>query len=252
MRKLWLIWKREYLARVRTKAFVISTALLPLLFVGIVGVSALLATRQQGRTPRIAIADWTGRLAPAIRDHLRPEDPTSKPICEIVKALEGPGLTPNVAFELRAEVRQERLEGFLIIPSDALAGGAAEFHTRNPGDFQLTDSIHRAVHEAVIADRLAERGIAVHDFKEIIKDVDLKLVRITAGGESVEKGQTFVAAVIMAAILYTTLLMYGVFTMRSVLEEKTTRVIEILVSSARPSQILAGKILALASVAFTQ
>src|SRR3989442_13359813 len=75
---------------------------------------------------------------------------------------------------------------------------------------------------------------------------------ITARGESEEKGQTFIAAAIMAAVLYTPLLMYGGFTMRSVLGEKTTRVMEILVSAARPSQILAGKILALADVAFTQ
>jgi ABC-2 type transport system permease protein len=252
MRKLWLIWKREYLARVRTKAFVISTVFLPVLFIGIIGVSVLLSGQQQGRTPRIAIADWTGHLAPAIRDHLLPKNSDAKPVCEIVKTLDGPSLKSDVAIQLRAEARQDKLEGFLIIPADALAGGAAELHTRNPGDFQLTNSIHRAVNEAVVESRLTERGIEIHDFNEIIKDVDVKLVRITAGGESVEKGQTFVAAVIMAAILYTTLLMYGVFTMRSVLEEKTTRVMEILVSSARPSQILAAKILALASVAFTQ
>lgn len=252
MRKLYLIWKREYLARVRTKAFVISTVFLPVLFVGIIGISVLLSTHQQGRTPRIAIADWSGHLTAAVRDHLRPKDSAAKPACEIVKTLAGASLTAATATQLREEVRQGGLEGFLIIPADASQGGIAEFHTRNPGDFALTNSLHRAVNEAVVENRLSERGIEIHDFNEIVKDVDLKLVRITAGGESVEKGQTFVAAVIMAAILYTTLLMYGVFTMRSVLEEKTTRVMEVLVSSARPSQILAGKILALASVAFTQ
>ncbi|PYV18181.1 MAG: hypothetical protein DMG21_05825 [Acidobacteria bacterium] len=252
MRKLWLIWKREYLARVRTKTFVFSTVLLPLLFVGIVGVSVLLAGRQQGRTPRIAIADWTGSLAPAVRDHLRPQKPGSKPVCEVTKTLEGPSLTPDSDSRMRVEVRQGELEGFLIIPADALTGGTAEFHTRNAGNFLLTNSIHRAVNEAVLENRLTRRGIQVQDFNELIRDVDLKLVRITAGGESEEKGQTFVAAVIMAGILYITLLMYGVFTMRSVLEEKMTRVMEVLVSSARPSQILAGKILAMAGVAFTQ
>jgi ABC-2 type transport system permease protein len=252
VRKLWLIWKREYLTRVRTKTFVVSTVFLPVLFVGIVGVTVLLAGRQQGRTPRIAIADWTGSLAPGILAHLRPETAESKPVCEVTKTLKGPNLGKDLDSEMRAEVRQGQLEGFLMIPANALSGGSAEFHTRNPGDFSLTNSIHQAVHEAVVENRLAQRGIRLQDFNEIIRDVDVKLVRITAAGESEEKGQTFVAAVIMAAILYTTLLMYGVFTMRSVLEEKTTRVMEILVSSARPSEILAGKILALASVAITQ
>ncbi|PYV32496.1 MAG: hypothetical protein DMG22_13035, partial [Acidobacteria bacterium] len=135
MRKLWLIWKREYLARVRTKAFVISTVMLPLLFVGIIGVMVVLGGRQQGRTPRIAIADWTGTLAPAIRAHLRPRTPESKPVCEIAKTLEGSSLGTDVESEMRAEVREGRLEGFLIVPNNALNGGAAEFHTLNAGDF---------------------------------------------------------------------------------------------------------------------
>jgi len=252
MRKLSLIWKREYLARVRTKAFVISTVMLPLLFVGIIGVMVLMVGRQQGHTPRIAIADWTGNLAPAIRAHLRPKTPESKPVCDVTKTLEGPSLGKEVETEMRAEVRQGQLEGYLIVPTNALNGGTAEFHTLNAGDFSLTSSIRQAVNEAVVENRLAQRGVRVQDFNEIMRDVDLKLVRITEKGESEEKGQTFIAAAIMAGILYTTLLMYGMFTMRSVLEEKTTRVMEILVSSARPFEILAGKILALASVAFTQ
>ena len=113
-------------------------------------VMVVLGGRQQGRTPRIAIADWTGTLAPAIRAHLRPRTPESKPVCEIAKTLEGSSLGTDVESEMRAEVREGRLEGFLIVPNNALNGGAAEFHTLNAGDFSLTSSIHQAVNEAVV------------------------------------------------------------------------------------------------------
>ena len=127
-----------------------------------------------------------------------------------------------------------------------------EFHTRNPGDFQAVSSIRRAVDHAVISRRLSNRGIQIDNLSELVRGVDFTLVKVGKGGESEEKGQTFLTAVAVAMVLYLTLLVYGIATMRSVLEEKTTRIVEILASSARPFQLLTGKILGVAGVGFTQ
>jgi ABC-2 type transport system permease protein len=78
------------------------------------------------------------------------------------------------------------------------------------------------------------------------------MVKVTKEGETEEKGQTFVISIVLALLLYTTLLMYGIVTMRSVLEEKTTRIVEILISAVTPFQLLAGKIVGVAAVACTQ
>jgi ABC-2 type transport system permease protein len=82
--------------------------------------------------------------------------------------------------------------------------------------------------------------------------VDLTLVKVTEQGEAEEKGQTLLLATALATVLYITLLTYGIATMRSILEEKSTRIVEILIASIRPSQLLAGKILGVAGVGMTQ
>lgn len=82
--------------------------------------------------------------------------------------------------------------------------------------------------------------------------VELSLVKVNESGETAENGQSVLVRVSIVMVLYITLLVYGVMTMRSVLEEKTTRIVEILASSAKPSQLLSGKILGVAAVGLTQ
>jgi ABC-2 type transport system permease protein len=85
-----------------------------------------------------------------------------------------------------------------------------------------------------------------------MRGVELSLVRVTKSGESADEGQGFLVQLSIVMILYITLLVYGVMTMRSVLEEKTTRIVEILASSIKPFHLLSGKILGVAAVGFTQ
>jgi ABC-2 type transport system permease protein len=109
-----------------------------------------------------------------------------------------------------------------------------------------------AVNEAMVEARLNARGIHVDDVSALVKVADLQVIKVTKEGESVEKGQTFGIAIAIVILLYMSLLMYGIVTMRSVLEEKTTRTMEVLISAVSPSQLLAGKILGVAGVAITQ
>jgi ABC-2 type transport system permease protein len=127
-----------------------------------------------------------------------------------------------------------------------------EFHTQNTGDFVTAAAVQSAVDHAVISQRLSNRGIQVENWSELVRSAAFSLVKIGKRGESEEQGQTFIVVFSLVMILYATLVVYGVATMRSVLEEKTSRVVEILASSARPSQLLTGKILGVAGVGFTQ
>jgi ABC-2 type transport system permease protein len=108
------------------------------------------------------------------------------------------------------------------------------------------------VDQALISSRFEHRGVHLDDLQAILKGTDLKLLKVSEAGESVEKGQGIAIAIALVVLLYTSLLMYGIITMRSVIEEKTTRTMEVLISSVRPFELLAGKILGVAAVAFTQ
>jgi ABC-2 type transport system permease protein len=252
MRKLWLIVKREYVTRVRSKGFVISTVALPLLSIGLFIFSIFVALHQVDHTLRLAILDGAGGLAPAIERGLDRKLSNGRPAFRVVESLERPESEEKVRGRLRSKVRSGQLDGYIVVPPGVAAGKPAEFHTKNPGNFTVTEEIDRSVSNAIIGLRLNERGARVENVADVVRDVDLKLLRITKRGETEEKGQTFVVAVSMTMILYLTLIMYGVITMRSVLEEKTTRTMEVLISAATPFQLMAGKILGVAAVGLTQ
>jgi len=252
MRKLWLVVKREYLARVRTRAFVISTVSLPVITVGILLFAQVIAQRPQDRPLKIAILDAAGGLAGPVAKGLNQKLPDGRPAFQVAKTIEQPEPTEKAREELRAQLRQGQLDAYLLIPRDVLEGKAAEFHSKNPGDVTVTAPLRRAVTEAVITRRLSDSGVRVENLQKVIRSVDLTLVKVTEQGEAEEKGQTLLLATALAIVLYITLLTYGIATMRSILEEKSTRIVEILIASIRPSQLLAGKILGVAGVGMTQ
>jgi ABC-2 type transport system permease protein len=248
MRKVWLIIKREYSTRVKTKGFVFGTVAVPVFSIGLMVFSIFIATRLTDRTVRLAIIDNAGGLANAVGAGLNVRLPNGKPEFEVVKTITQPPAEEPIRKELRAAIRGNKLDAYLVIDR----AGNAEFHTKNPSDYTLVEPITRAVHEAVLASRLQARGVRVNDIGDVTRRMDVKIIKITKYGEAEDSGQTFIIAISVAMLLYMTLMMYGVITMRSVLEEKTSRIMEILISAVRPFQLLTGKVLGVAAVAFTQ
>ncbi len=252
MRKIWLIIKREYLTRVRSKGFIFSTIGLPLFSVGIFSISLFLATRATDHTLKISILDNLGGLSAQITAGLQGKLPNGQPQYNIVKILDRPASGEEARRQLNDQIRAGELDGFIEVPKDVLEGKSALFYTRNSGDFSSMHTLNTAVDNAVIERRLSDRGVHIDDLTKLVHGVDMTMVKVSKSGESEEKGQTFVVGFSVVMILYMTLLVYGVATMRSVVEEKTTRIVEILASSVKPIHLLAGKILGVAAVGFTQ
>ena len=252
MRKVWLVVKREYMERIRTKGFAITTIAVPLFSVGLLIFTTLMVTRQPDRTFKIALLDNAG-LAKLIAAGFTEKLKNGQPLFQLVRTLEQPPSDRKARDELAEQVRQGLLDCYVVVPKDILNGkhGGVPYE-KIRAITKPSDSIRRAVDHAVISGRLNHLGIQVDSMDELVSPVDFTLIKIRKGGESVEKGQTFITAIAVSMVLYLTLLVYGVMTMRSVLEEKTTRVVEILVSSARPFELLAGKVLGVAGIGFTQ
>lgn len=247
LRKIRLIIKREYLTRVKTKAFVISTVIVPLLGVGFFLMIFYLVNRQPAHTYRLAIVDDSGILIPAVVQALSHQLSNGQSEFTITKTVDRSEANEAAQEDLRSRINSGSLDAYLLIPRDLTQ--SVELHTNN---FSLVEPVDSAVREALIAERLSERGIQVKDVSEIVRSVDLKMIRVSESGESEEKGQTIGVAISLVILLYMSLMIYGIITMRSVLEEKTTRTMEVLISSVRPSELLAGKILGVAATAFTQ
>jgi ABC-2 type transport system permease protein len=250
MRKVRLIIKREYLTRVKTKAFIISTAIVPLIAIGFFVMIAFVANHQPNQTLRIAILDDTGSLAPSISRNLDAKLPSGLPEFSVVESVERPASLEDAERDLRAQINAGSLDAYLLIPRDTAQ--SVEAHTRNPDNFHVIAPLTAAVNEALIEQRLSARGIHVDDVAGLVHAADLKVIKVGKSGESASHGEEIGIAIGLVMLLYTSLLMYGVTTMRSVLEEKTTRTMEVLISAVRPFQLLCGKVLGVAAVAFTQ
>ena len=250
MRKLRLIVKREYLTRVKTKGFIIGTILVPLIGLAFCLLVIYLVNHKPTQSMRLVIVDDSGTLAQPITQGLDAKLENGKPEFNIVETIVQPASPDAVQQDLRARINAEKIDAYLWIPRDPKQ--SFELHMRNPDNFSLIGPLSGAVDQAVISQRLSERGVHLDDIKTILHGADLKLMKVSETGEAEEKGQSIGIAIALVVLLYTALLMYGIITMRSVLEEKTTRTMEVLISAVRPFELLAGKILGVALAAFTQ
>jgi ABC-2 type transport system permease protein len=250
VRKLLLIIKREYLTRVKTKGFIIGTVIVPLIGLGMILLVVFLVNRGAEQAMRLTIIDNNGSLAPSVVQGLDGKLKNGQPQFVVEQTITQPPSLDSAEKDLFAQVNAGKLDGYLVIPKST--ADTFELHMRNPDNFALNGPLSTAINQAVIADRLAKQKVVVGDIKEILKDPDLSVLKVSETGESVEKGQGIAIAITLVVLLYTSLLMYGIITMRSVIEEKTTRTMEVLVSSVRPMQLLGGKIIGVACVAFTQ
>jgi len=250
VRKILLIIKREYLTRVRTKGFIIGTIIVPLIGLGSVLLVVFLVGHTATQSLRIVIVDNSGQLAPAIVHGLDGKLADGQPQFTVEQIVSRPASLDDLQQDLRTRINGEKLDAYLLIPPDL--DQPFELHMRNPDNFGLVGPLSGAVDQAVISSRLDRRGVHFNDIQTVLKSAELKLLKVSEAGESVEKGQGIAVAIALVVLLYTALLMYGIITMRSVIEEKTTRTMEVLISSVRPFELLAGKILGVAAVAFTQ
>ena len=250
MRKLRLIIKREYLTRVKTKGFIIGTILVPLLGLGFCLLIIFLVRHKPTQTMRLVIVDNSSTLAQPITQNLDAKLENGQPEFTIVETIVHPVSPDTVQQDLRSRINSEKIDAYLLIPADATQ--SFELHMRNPDNFALIGPLSGAVDQAVISARLSDRGVHLDDIKSVLRSTDLKLLKVSEAGESVEKGQSIGIAIALVILLYTALLMYGIITMRSVLEEKTMRTMEVLISAVSPFELLCGKILGVAAAAFTQ
>jgi ABC-2 type transport system permease protein len=251
MRKLARIVWREYWTRLRSRAFVLSTLGLPLTMAAALAVPLWIASRSSSHQVRIAVVDGTGRIAQDLVRALEQVQGRGSRL-SVTELIEHPSNLAAVRDQLRKAVLEHRLDGFLIVPDDAIKTGTVEFAARNPFEPQLAETLTQALTRVLLFERLREKHLPLDDATLFATPVRLGLFKIVGTTMAEEHGQAIVPAILLATILYATLLMYGMTTMRAVIEEKSSRIMEILLSSVRPIWLLTGKILGVGAVGLTQ
>jgi ABC-2 type transport system permease protein len=254
MRNTWLILRREYLERVRTRSFLLSTLLLPAVMIALMVLPGKLATLKAAGTKRLAVVCADPDFARAVQSQLesKPLEPDhdSAPRYDI-EIVSTP--TDATRAALTSRIGAGSLDGYLWLSDDALASRKIAYVARETSDFIETATMQGAIKTALLRQKLRARGITSVDADSLMRPVDLDTITVKSGQEKKAGGQLqFVSAIALVMMLYMTLILYGVAVMRSVLEEKTSRVMEVVLSSATANQLMAGKILGVGAVGLTQ
>jgi ABC-2 type transport system permease protein len=253
MREAWLIARREYLERIRSKAFRISTVLIPVFFGLIFGAGALSGKLSKG--PRhIVVASNDPPLAESERAELMAasedgKDPSSRPTVDVKAPLTESELAP-----LNAEVQSKQIDGYLWLNRrPGTTRVEATYTSGGSADFVGKDRMQDAIGHALVREELEKRGASSEEIQALLKDVDLKTQQVKNGKAlASDASKRFWGAYLMTFMLYFAVVFYGVNVAHSVVAEKTSRVFEVMLASAKPESLMLGKLLGVATVGLTQ
>jgi ABC-2 type transport system permease protein len=250
MNRLLAIVRREYLERVRSKAFLVSTVLGPVLLAGFMIAPSILMARQRGSALRIVVVDATGALRGGVEQELRQQNVAGQPRFTVLPAENGDVETARRAA--RSAVVDGRLDGYLYLAPDALATSKAEYFGKNVSNVMDLRLVEQSAESALMEHRLLQEGLDRARVKAVTRKLDLRTVRLTASGEREDHGASFLFAILLLTLLYTTLPLWGAAIMNGVIEEKSNRVVEVIVSSIPTSFLFAGKLLGVGGAGLTQ
>jgi ABC-2 type transport system permease protein len=265
MRNTWLIIQREYLQRVRTRSFLVLTLLAPAIVTVLMALPAKFATMGQG-PQHVVIVTSNPEFGEAIRRQLlsapsgdQDEDNTGsgasakqKPEDQYVIDVDA-NATEAERANLRDKVSTRAIDGYLWLTDDAIANGKISWYSREMAGFQERSWLGESVSRVVQQRELSAKGIATAQADQILRPIQVKPVRIERGLEAKGSGtDRLLEIVVMVMLIYMAVLLYGISVMRSVLEEKNSRIIEVLLSSASSTELMTGKLLGVGAVGLTQ
>jgi ABC-2 type transport system permease protein len=257
MAKLWAVIKREYFERVRTKWFIIVTLFGPIFFATIMVLPGYLSVKgmREARVSSLRIVDATGiGLGHRVAQRLAAPQLSAGGVPELAKidTVDQSGVAA-IEDALVAKVQAREENGVLVLDSATVANGSARYLGRDAGSVGQVEALEAATRFALLAARAEAAGISAETAEGLAR------LRVNISGEKITdqgKGGSGLAGTIfgfgVAFLLYMSIILYGQNILRGVLEEKTTRVAEVVVSSVSPDILLAGKVIGVGAVGLTQ
>ncbi len=240
-----IVARREYTEGVRSRWFVLSTILGPVLLGGLIALSVVLQLRGTGKNVRIGVVDGGDHELTAAVVSTIEESAPGEPSGFTVVPTQGAALP-----DLDARVASDDLDGYLRVPADLATTGHASYVGSNASSQVDMARLSSRVQKAVTRARAQALGVAPEAMNALLAHVDIDTRQ--AGGSQASGGAAFGVAYGAALVLYMTILLYGVTVMRSVLQEKTSRVLEVVVACASPWDLMVGKIVGVGAVGLTQ
>jgi ABC-2 type transport system permease protein len=256
MHNAFVIFKREFEAMVRTKSFVIGTILVPLLMIGIFALQFFLFSRTGGGQYSLVIVDASpdliGNQTQRSLASSTSNFPGAKPVVFKGDVVTASGDTAALRKQLEARVAADSLDGYLWIPPNVVSGDVAEYNGRNASNSSVTDALKQSLQRSVQTVRLGKQGINPEQVSSALQPVRMKSTKIGAKGPSGSAELAQILAFAMGFAIYMIVAIYGAGVLNGVLEEKRDRIVEVIVSSARATELLVGKIFGIGAAGLLQ
>ncbi|MCG9132875.1 ABC transporter permease [Candidatus Poribacteria bacterium] len=260
--KILTVIKREYMTRVRTKGFVASVFLMPMLICTVILLPSFMATMEKktASVRRLVVIDETGDIFPKLKASVA-QHPTLQQKGELRYQLTRH--TSDSIDEAKSELRQQVATGevyaYLAIPKNVFQDGKVRYYAKTISNVDVQSSLRRLLSEIVRNKRFAESGYSQLEVKRLMRSVTFDTFAITGDGEngevqverkvetSFQRGRAF----LLIFVLYLFIIIYANSVMQNVLEEKITRIVEVIVSSIKPYHFLFGKLIGVCAACLT-
>jgi ABC-2 type transport system permease protein len=252
LKKALVVARWEFIEKVKTKAFIISLILMPAFIVIMSVVPSLLMNKADTSTINIGIIDSSGQIAPALNANLleKYKLPDGRPNYSVTVIPSGDSAR-SAANRL---VLGGKLSSYLVVDTNIQRSRSFQFVSENVSNFKDITRLQSAVKDILVSNDLKRSGVDPAIVSEVTKPVDLQTVRLSKAGkeEKTEAGSGFILGYIFIIIMALFVLTSGQLLVRSVVEEKSNRIVEVLLSSTTADEIMTGKILGLSLLGLTQ
>jgi ABC-2 type transport system permease protein len=247
MHNMLLIAKREYLEQIRGKAFRLSTIGLPALFAVIVGI-AYVASLGLGANKHLVIVASDAALADAIRSRLL-SDKEGNVNVEIT-APDG----SSIPADLVRRMQSKEVDGVLSIETSPGGIPTATYTSPASGDFLTNSRLKSAVNDGLEEEHLKSAGMKPAEANAVLKGIPIETFQVKKDGSVVKTNAeaSFWKGYAMALLLSMTTMIYGLNVARSIIQEKTSRIFEVMLATVKPGDLLAGKLIGVGAVGLTQ
>ena len=235
---VWPVIRREYLQRVRSKWFIMVTLLAPIIMIAMIVIPAFIAARSDRSDRDLLIVDGSGVLYERLASDFEASGYT---------VAEEPW-TVDVVTDLRQQASDGEIGGFLVLDDLTLETGEAVLYANERPSLIRRMTLRSAIASAALEYQLEQQGL---DAGAMLAGGELRVEMLVDEGSDTDDPQFFVAYM-GTMFLYMVILIYAVSVMRATLEEKTSRIVEVIVSSMKPWHLMLGKILGVGAVSLTQ
>jgi ABC-2 type transport system permease protein len=245
MSRPWLVVaRREFHERVRTIWFVVVTVLGPLGMVGLALLPAWVGSKTGHDVAKIDVIDHSGLGLAAKVTSFAPLFKARVDLREV------PPTTSETA--LLERIRSQAIKGYMVIPAAVLEDGKVTYRGENAANFTFSVRLSQVLNAAIMGERARDAGLDPAKVGALLRPIDLDTKHTTGEGEAKSATQSYVVAITVMLVLYMAILLYAVNVMRSVVQEKSSRVVEIVVSATRPASLMLGKVVGVGLVGLLQ